>query len=130
MQVRTYTGLFVLLVYFSKIIGTFHINFIGFLLKHEAEILSQYEEEEQTTNSKWSLRVINWAMMLVREGRDRDYFENPSDASRLLDPIIAFKKSCSVVLKYQITAIPLSFVQVRKCTTEMKKMCVRMFAHI
>lgn len=50
--------------------------------------------------------------MLVREGRDSGYFENPSDATRLLDPIIAFKKSCSVVLKYQITAIPLSFVQV------------------
>jgi hypothetical protein len=67
---------------------------------------------EQEESHKWSLRVINWALILVRQGRDEGYFENPSDATRLLDPIVAFKKSCSVVLKYQITAIPLSFVQV------------------
>ena len=77
-------------------------------MKHEAEILSLEQEESH----KWSLRVINWALMLVRQGREEGYFENPSDATRLLDPIVAFKKSCSVVLKYQITAIPLSFVQV------------------
>ncbi len=96
-----------------QIKGTFLYYYTGFLLKHEAEILSQSEEEEH--RSRWSLRVINWALILVREGRDRDYFENPADATRLLDPIIAFKKSCSVVLKYQITAIPLSFVQVSAC---------------
>lgn len=79
-------------------------------MKHEADILS--ETKQDPGENRWSLRVINWALMLVREARDNGMFENPSDATRLLDPIIAFKKSCSVVLKYQITAIPLSFVQV------------------
>lgn len=83
--------------------------FVGFLLKHEADILSESSKDGE---DRWSLRVINWALILVREARDNGMFENPSDATRLLDPIIAFKKSCSVVLKYQITAIPLSFVQV------------------
>lgn len=77
-------------------------------MKHEAEILALDEEK----NHKWSLRVVNWALILVRQARDEGYFDNPSDATRLLDPIVAFKKSCSIVLKYQITAIPLSFVQV------------------
>ncbi|XP_046438524.1 bestrophin-3-like isoform X1 [Daphnia pulex] len=86
----------------------------GFLLKHEAEILSLEQEESH----KWSLRVINWALILVRQGRDEGLFENPGDATRLLDPIVAFKKSCSVVLKYQITAIPLSFVQAVTLTVQ------------
>ena len=85
--------------------------YIGFLLKHEAEILSNYDDD--LNRSRLSLHVINWALVLVRDGRERGFFENPGDATRLLDPLIAFKKSCSVVLKYQITAIPLSFVQVR-----------------
>ena len=86
-------------------------NYIGFLLKHEIDILEEAEKDEN--ESRWSLRVTNWALLLVREGRENGYFENPADATRLLDPIVAFKKACSVVLKYQITAIPLSFVQVK-----------------
>ena len=70
--------------------------------------------EEDANRSRLSLHVINWALILVREGRERGLFENPGDATRVLDPLIAFKKSCSIVLKYQITAIPLSFVQVKK----------------
>jgi len=81
----------------------------GFLLRHEKEIL--YRVEAQEGSSKMCLQVINWAMLLVREGRDNGYFVNPNDAPRLLDPILAFKKSCSNVLKYQSTPIPLSFIQ-------------------
>lgn len=81
-------------------------------MKHEVEIL--LNSEEDANRSRSSLHVINWALILVREGRERGLFENPGDATRILDPLIAFKKSCSIVLKYQITAIPLSFVQVTK----------------
>ncbi len=84
----------------------------GFLLRHEVETLKNHMNKGDYKESRFSLHVINWAILLVREGRDKGYLENASDASRLLDPLIAFKKSCSVVLKYQVTAIPLSFVQV------------------
>lgn len=77
-------------------------------MKHEAKIL----EKTEPNTSRWSLHVINWAIALVRIAREKEYFLNPNDVSRVLDPIITFKKSCSSVLKYQITAIPLSFVQV------------------
>jgi len=76
--------------------------------------------EEDANRSRLSLHVINWALILVREGRERGLFENPGDATRILDPLIAFKKSCSIVLKYQITAIPLSFVQVKKIVCNKK----------
>ena len=76
------------------------------------ETLKNHMNKGDYKESRLSLHVINWALILVRDGRDKGYFENPSDATRLLDPLISFKKSCSVVLKYQITAIPLSFVQV------------------
>ena len=68
--------------------------------------------EDEEGPEKLCLHVVNWALVLVRDGRDNGYFENPGDATRLFDPVLAFKKSCSTVLKYQITAIPLSFIQV------------------
>lgn len=82
----------------------------GYLLKHEKEIL--YRVEAQDGASKMCLQVTNWALLLIREGRDAGYFENPSDATRLFEPVLAFKKSCSSVLKFQSTPIPLSFIQV------------------
>jgi len=81
----------------------------GYLLKHEKEIL--YRVEAQDGASKMCLQVTNWALLLIREGRDAGYFENPSDATRLFEPVLAFKKSCSSVLKFQSTPIPLSFIQ-------------------
>ena len=83
----------------------------GFLLQHEAEILAKMEQQDKN-QGRFSLYVINWALLLIRDGRERGFFENPNDAKALLDPITNFKKSCSVVLKYQITAIPLSLIQV------------------
>jgi Bestrophin, RFP-TM, chloride channel len=81
----------------------------GLLLEHEQQILERISREE--SQSKLSLHVINWALLLVRHGREQEIFESASDSTRLLDPIVAFKKSCSLVLKFKITAIPLSFVQ-------------------
>lgn len=79
-------------------------------MKHEKEIL--YQVEAQDGASKMGLEVTNWALLLIREGRDAGYFENISDATRLFEPVLAFKKSCSSVLKFQSTPIPLSFIQV------------------
>ena len=83
----------------------------GFLLRHESEILAKMERQDNG-QGRFSLYVINWALILIRDGRDQGYFEHPNDAKGLLDPITSFKKSCSIVLKYQITAIPLSLIQV------------------
>ena len=82
----------------------------GLLLKHEKEIL--YQVEAQDGASKMCLTVTNWALLLIKEGRDAGYFESASDANRLFDPVFAFKKSLSSVLKFQSTPIPLSFIQV------------------
>ena len=82
----------------------------GYLLKHEKEIL--YQVEARDGASKMCLQVTNWALLLIRDGRDAGYFENNSDATRLFEPVLAFKKSCSSVLKFQSTPIPLSFIQV------------------
>jgi len=81
----------------------------GLLLKHEKEIL--YQVEAQDGASKMCLTVTNWALLLIKEGRDAGYFESASDANRLFDPVFAFKKSLSSVLKFQSTPIPLSFIQ-------------------
>ena len=82
----------------------------GLLLKHEKELL--YEVEARDGCSKMCLTVTNWTLLLIKEGRDAEYFESASDANRLFDPVFAFKKSLSSVLKFQSTPIPLSFIQV------------------
>ena len=88
-------------------------------MSHEAEILAKMERQDKNQN-RFSLYVINWAIVLVKDAREQGYFDNPNDAKNILDPLTAFKKSCSNVLKYQITAIPLSLIQVscrlRTCT--------------
>ena len=63
--------------------------------------------------NEWTMLItnLNRALILVRDGREQGLFENPNDCPRLLDPILIFKKACSIVRKYQITAIPLSFIQ-------------------
>jgi len=81
----------------------------GLLLKHEKELL--YEVEARDGCSKMCLTVTNWTLLLIKEGRDAEYFESASDANRLFDPVFAFKKSLSSVLKFQSTPIPLSFIQ-------------------
>lgn len=85
----------------------------GLLLKHESDLLLsrlRHENDEHEVR-RFSLHVINWAIVMLRDARDRGYFENPNDAKSILDSLTAFKKSCSVVFKYQVTAIPLSFIQ-------------------
>jgi len=93
-------------------IGT--LNSPGLLLKHEKELLNQVEAQDGA--SKTGLTVTNWALMLIKEGRDAEYFDSPSDANRLVDLVLAFKKSLSTVLKFQSIPIPLSFIQVTSIT--------------
>ena len=78
-------------------------------MPHETETLAQVIEDDK--EDELPLVVVNWALILIRDGRDQDFFEYPSDCTRLIDPVLQFKKSCSTVRKYQITAIPLSFIQ-------------------
>ena len=86
------------------------IEQIGLILAHEMDILKNLGKFED--ESKYSLYVVNWAVTLVRDAKDEGFFENTNDASRIIDPILAFKKSCSTVLKYQITEFPPKFLQV------------------
>ena len=69
--------------------------------------MSQLEDE-----AKCSLYVVNWAIYLVRQAKDDGYFENSNDVARVLEPILAFKKSCSAVLKFRVTEFPPKFFQV------------------
>ena len=80
------------------------------ILKHEVDILkvlAQFEDE-----SKCSLYVVNWAIYLVREAKDGGHFEISNDVARILDPILAFKKASSNVLKFRVTEFPIKFLQV------------------
>ena len=80
------------------------------ILKHEVDMLktlAQFEDE-----SKCSLYVVNWAIYLVREAKDGGHFEISNDVARILDPILAFKKACSSVLKFRVTEFPIKFLQV------------------
>ena len=82
----------------------------GLILQHEVEMLRtmlRFEDE-----SKCSLYVVNWAIYLVRDAKDDGFFENSNDVARVLEPILAFKKSCSSVLKFRVTEFPPKFFQV------------------
>ena len=86
------------------------IHRIGLILRHEAEMLERMARFED--KAKMSLYVINWAIYMVREAKDQGHFEISNDVARVLDPILAFKKSCSSVLKFKETEFPQSFLQV------------------
>lgn len=85
------------------------IHRIGLILRHEAEMLERMARFED--KAKMSLYVINWAIYMVREAKDQGHFEISNDVARVLDPILAFKKSCSSVLKFKETEFPQSFLQ-------------------
>jgi hypothetical protein len=82
----------------------------GLLLPHERDILTALGKFEDET--KHSLYVVNWAIALVRKAKDDGFFETPVDASRVLDSLLVFKKSCSSILKFKFIRFPPQFLHV------------------
>ena len=86
------------------------IRKVGLILPHEIDILESLSKHED--ECRCSLYVINWAIYLVKDGKDKAFFENSNDVARVFEPILAFKKSQSSVLKFRITEFPPKFFQV------------------
>ena len=82
----------------------------GLLLPHERDMLKALGKCED--ESKYSLYVVNWTVALVKKAKDDGFFESLIDASRVLESLLTYKKSCSSVLKFKHTQFPPKFMQV------------------
>jgi len=81
---------------------------------YERQIL---EECEHQGHQGAGLQVFRWCLTLVRQTMLQRGFLNAGDASKALDALHLYKKSCGNVIKFVVRNIPLAATQAVICTS-------------
>lgn len=78
----------------------------GLLLSHELSVLKKQHSDVHP------LIVLDWAVNLLQRCSKQNRLNVPVDLNRNVDTILAFKKSCSNILKFYSKNIPFALIQV------------------
>jgi hypothetical protein len=80
----------------------------GLLLEHERKRL-----EETLLVEERPLMVLDWMFQILKRAQRQSNFLGPNDYSKNVETLMAFKKSCTNVLKFTGKNIPMALLQVK-----------------
>jgi len=80
----------------------------GLLLEHERKRL-----EETLVMDERPLMVLDWMFQILKRAQRQSTFLGPNDYSKNVETLMAFKKSCTNVLKFNGKNIPMALLQVK-----------------
>ena len=79
----------------------------GLLLEHERKRL-----EDTLLMEERPLMVLDWMFQILKRAQRQSNFLGPNDYSKNVETLMAFKKSCTNVLKFTGKNIPMALLQV------------------